>query len=124
MVVRPFANLFYYMENCGILNPLNDIHCLRCISFIVHVLTDLYTSSECSITTILSVQSPHQLFSVGALRFANQTGGRSVILGEVPDSFGVDEEAPWPEMEAEGENIVNVSSPRNPLQPEHQDRNH
>lgn len=26
VVVRPYANLFYYMESCGILNPLDDVH--------------------------------------------------------------------------------------------------
>ena len=126
VVIRPFANLFYYMENChsGILNPLDDIHlfalhyiyCPR-INRSLHEFRMQYNHHP---LRTASNRSPHQLFSVGVLQFADQTGSRSVILGEVPETFGVDEEAPWPELEAENDDIVIISSPRNPLQPEHQ----
>ena len=64
--------------------------------------------------------SPLQLFHEGVLQFPNHTGSRSILQDEVPapDLFGIDEEAPWPDLQVDGEDTVNVISPRNPLLPQ------
>ena len=69
---------------------------------------------------IANNQSPFQLFHEGVLQFTGHTGSRGIIQDEVqaPEVFGVDEEAPWPDLQVDGKDIVNVVSPPNPLEPQ------
>ena len=124
VVVRPYANLFYYMESCGILDPLDDVH-LFALHFIYlprinKSLTEFRLQYMHHPMRTANNRSPFQLFHEGVLQFTSHTGSRGIIQDEVPapEVFGVDEEAPWPDLQVDGEDTVNVISPRNPLEPQ------
>lgn len=98
-VVRPFANLFYYLEQCDLLDPLSEIdlyalHCVYC-SRINDALAEFVTQYNHHPMRTAHNRSPIQLFCEGAVTHSNYTGARSVLLGEVPDdNYGVDEGGP------------------------------
>ena len=125
VVVRPYADLFYYMESYGILNPLDDIH-LFALHFIYlpRINKSLYEFRLQYVHHPMRTannRSPFQIFHEGVLHFTNHTGSRSILQDEVPspEMFGVDEEALWPDFQVDSEDGVNVVSPHNPLQPEY-----
>ena len=123
IVVRPFSNLFYYMEDCGLLDTLNDTQLfalhyiyLPRINLSLHEFRLQYNHHP--LRTVRN-QSPFQIFHEGVLQFSSHSGSRGIIEGLVPDAmYGVDEEAPMPVPGPQPgcEDIVEVVSPRNPLQ--------
>ena len=123
IVVRPFANLFYYMEDCSLLDTTVDTQLfalhyvyLPRINLSLREFTLQYNHHP--LRTVHN-QSPFQVFHEGVLQFSSYSGARGIIEGQVPDSYyGIDEEAPIPAPQVGDDNIVEVVSPRNPL---HQD---
>ena len=98
-VVRPFANLFYYLEQCDVLDPLSEIdlyalHYVYCTR-INSALAEFVIQYNHHPMRTAHNRSPIQLFCEGAVTYSTYTGARSVLLGEVPDgNFGVDDDGP------------------------------
>ena len=95
-VVRPFANLFYYLEQCNLLDLLSEIdlyalHYVYC-SRINSALAEFVIQYNHHPMRTAPNRSPIQLFHEGAVMHSTYTGARSVLLGEVPDNYGVDED--------------------------------
>ena len=108
VIVRPYANLFYYMESCGILDPLDDVH-LFALHFIYlprinKSLTEFRLQYMHHPMRTANNRSPFQLFRKVVLQFTSHTGSRGIIQDEIPapEVFGV-EEAPWPDLQVNGE---------------------
>ena len=111
LVVRPFKNLFYSMEDQNILDPLNELHlfCLHlvflpCINLALKEFMLQYNDHPMRTAHNLS---PCQQFSLGV--YALQNMGRIEIEDVLnPDcSYGVDEEGPIPQLEREDPVVVN-----------------
>ena len=120
IVVRPFANLFYYMEECSLLDTMSDTH-LFALHYIYQPRINLSLQefrlqyNHHPIRTIHN-QSPYQVFHEGVLQFSSHSGSRGIIEGQVPHAmYGVDEEAPIPAPQPGHDDIVEVIRPRNPL---------
>ena len=120
IVVRPFANLFYYMEDCSLLDPMNDTQ-LSALHYIYQPRINLslreFTLQYNHHPLTVQNQSPFQIFHEGVLQFSSHSGSRGIVEGQVPDTlYGIDEEAPIPAPQpGHDDDIVEVVSPRNPL---------
>ena len=97
--MRLFANLFYYFEQCNLLDPLSEIdlyalHYVYC-SRINSAFAEFVTQYNHHPMRTAHNRSPIQLFCEGAIMHSTYTGARSVLLGEVPDdNYGVDKDGP------------------------------
>lgn len=121
VVVRPYSNLFYYMENCGILNPLDDTHLFALhFTYLPRINKSLNEFRLQYIHHPMRTANNRSPFQQGVLEFSSHTGSRSILQDEVPapEMFGIDEEAPWPDLQVDDEDTITVVSPRNPLQPQ------
>lgn len=117
IVVRPYRNIFYYLENEGHLDPLDEIHlyCLHKI-YIKRINTTLAEFSQQYNHHRIRTEhnmSPHQLFITGILTSSDESviaglDAESMLLGSNPH-FGVDESGPTPDPTDEG--IVIVDPP-------------
>ena len=124
IVVQPFANLFYYLEECRLLDPINDAQ-LFALHYIYQPRINLALRefrlqyNHHPLRTVQN-QSPFQIFHERVLQFSSHSGSRGIIEGQVPDAlYGVDEEAPIPAPQlGHDDDVVEVISPRNPLQQE------
>ena len=122
VVVRPFSNLFYYMEDHNLLNALDNVQ-LFALHFVYlprinQSLSEFRLQYNHHPLRTARNQSPLQIYHEGVLQFSTHTGPRSIIEGQVPDPlYGVDEEAPLPASQSgSDDNTVEVVSPANPLQ--------
>ena len=111
LVVRPFKNLFYSMEDQNILDPLNELY-LFCLHLVFLPRINLALKefmlqyNDHPMRTAHNL-SPRQQFSLGV--YALQNMGRIEIEDVLnPDcSYGVDEEGPIPQLEREDPVVVN-----------------
>ena len=99
IVVRPFSNLFLYLEDCQILDPLSEID-LYALHYVyikrINSALDEFASqyNHHPMRTVHN-RSPLQMFFEGVFTHSSCTGAQSIIAGDVPDSnYGVDDEGP------------------------------
>lgn len=99
VVVRPFCNLFLYLEDCQILDPLSeiDLYALHCVYIkrINDALDEFVSQYNHHPMRTVNNRSPLQMFFEGVLTHSSHTGAQSIIAGDVPDStYGIDDEVP------------------------------
>ena len=114
LVVRPFKNLFYYMEDQNVLDPLNELHlfCLHLVFMprINLALKEFMIQYNDNPMRTAHNLSPRQQFCLGVHSLQNT--GRIEIQDILdPDcTYGVDEEGPIPQLESEDPVVVNPPS--------------
>ena len=100
-----FYKLFYFMEDQGILDPLNEYH-LWTLHYIfvprIRKALDKFTSAwnNHPIRTAHH-HSPQQLFTSGALLLQHSNSEAFDFLEHVNDDYGYDEDAPIPSEDSE-----------------------
>ena len=110
LIVSTYKSIFLYMEDEGILDPLNTIHlfCLHLIYIprINHALKEFVnTYNDHPIRTEHNL-TPRQLFCLGTS--ASQALGERADTVLIPnDDYGIDEEGPVPEIEMNDGVVVN-----------------
>ena len=111
LVVRPFKNIFQYLEDENLLDPLNDVHlyCLHLIFLprINQALVEFIRQYNNHRTRTAHNKSPLQLFLLGVL--ANRQSGR-VEIDEVLNpglDYGIDDNGPFPLIESDEAVVVN-----------------
>ena len=98
-VVRPFANLFYYLEQCDLLDPLNEVD-LYALHYVYHrrinsALAEFVMQYNHHPMRMAHCRSLIQLFCEGAVTHSTYTGARNILMGELlDDNYGVDEDGP------------------------------
>eukprot|EP00794_Sanderia_malayensis_P014537 gene14537-16040_t len=106
VVVRHYQNIFYFMENRQLLDPLNEIH-LYCLHFVYlprinNALKELVSLWNWHPLSSANNRSPEQLWSSGNHEYnvERDREGRDYSL------YGVDEEAPTPAIDSDNDVVV------------------
>ena len=95
-----YYRLFYFLENCGLLNPLNELH-LFSLHFVflprINRSLDAFRDgwNQHGIRTEGN-HSPLQLFHSGILRLQNSGLEAMDLFNIVGEDYGLDSEAPYP----------------------------
>ena len=95
-----YYRLFYFMENHGILDPLNEHH-LYALQFVYlprinKTLTEFTQSWNHHPLRTANHKSPHQLFTAGAILLQNSQLPGLDFFHEVDDQYGIDMDGPLP----------------------------
>lgn len=110
-VVSHYQNIFYFMENERLLDPLNEIH-LYCLHYVFLPRVNLALAeltNDWNFHPLSSEQyrSPRQLFHLGMISSGTtnmQNNNQSF------EDIGIDEEGPMPEIESDNDVMVPESS--------------
>ena len=104
IVTRPYKNIFYYLENEQLLDPLSDIDifCLHKVYImrINHSLEEFKRQFNHHPVRTEHNLSPHQLFVSGLLANRDSTGMRNLFQDFIdPSTYGIEEEGPVPNQD-------------------------
>ena len=127
IVVRSYRNLFYYLENQRVLNPLDNVHlfCLHQVYIprINHTLSEFTDQINNHPIRTENNQSPCQLFISGTMASRNSatTGVRNILENVVdPATYGIEEDGPTPDPLEDGVVVVDPPRLEHPLTPAQQ----
>ena len=112
VVVRPFSNIFYHLEDCQVLDPLSetDLYALHYVYIkrINKALEEFVLQYNNHPMRTAHNHSPLQVFYEGVLSHSTCTGAHSIIAGDIPDStYGIDDEVPG-SIDSEDDSVVVV----------------
>ena len=102
-VTSNFYRVFYHLENCDLLDPLNPLH-IYAIHFVflprinraLHLFKEAWNNHRLRSE---HGQTPNQLFVAGALRLQHAGLVALDFFDQVPDSYGMTEDLPLAEDE-------------------------
>ncbi len=105
-VVSHYQNIFYFMENERLLDPLNEIH-LYCLHYVFlprinAALQELTSDWNFHPLSSERNRSPQQLFHLGMMSGGYDTSSNNHSF----EDFGIDEEGPVPEIESDNDVVV------------------
>lgn len=121
LVVRPFKDIFQYMEEQQILDPLDSVHlyCLHLIFLprINQALSEFVSQYNHHPTRTANNKSPLQQFVLGALSCRGSDRPEINDLQDPGLYYGVDDSGPYPDIEL-GDATVVVNPPTAELAPD------
>ena len=111
VVVRHFQNIFYFLEDNHLLDPLNELHLfslhyiyLPRINRALHEMARDWAHHPISTA---NNRSPHQLWRYGmtCLFYIDPQSAEESLLNTW-DNYGIDEEAPYPDVETDNDVVI------------------
>ena len=117
VVVQHFQNIFYFLEDSQLLDPLNEIHIFSLhyiyLPRINRALSEMKRDRAHHPISTANNRSPHQLWHYGMTRLIHiDPVSAEEVMVNTWEEYGIDEEAPYPDVDADN----NVVIPESPVQ--------
>ena len=111
VVVRHFQNIFYFLENNHLLDPLNELHLISLHYIYLLRINRAFCEmardwAHHPISTAHN-RSPHQLWHYGMTRlFHIDPQSAEQALLNTWDDYGIDEKTPYPDVETDNDVVI------------------
>ena len=111
VVVRHFQNIFYFLEHNHLLDPLNELHLISLhyiyLLQINRAVREIARDWAHHPISTAHNRSPHQLWHYGMTRLFHidlQSADKALL--NTWDDYGIDKEAPYPDMETDNDVVI------------------
>ena len=120
VVVRHFQNVFYFLEDNQLFDPLNELH-LFCLHFVYlprinRALNEMERDWAHHPISTANNRSPYQIWYYGMTRLMQiDPESAEQAMVNAWDEYGMDEEAPFPDVDTDNDVIVPEAQTNNSI---------